>query len=190
MSSAPSIEQQAIVNGINVENVRALINTVKQNPRAGLTRLKVTNTWKGRNQMQARVESFEIGGQTVKRPFTVDIDEPLELGGGNGYANPQEHLTAALNACMMVGYIALCALQGIALEKLEIETEGEIDPRGFLGLDSDVPAGYRSLRSTIRLKGDASNEKLMRIHEMVKSTSPNYYNITRPVDLTSTFVIE
>ena len=52
------------------------------------------------------------------------------------------HLIAALNACMMVGYVALCTLQGIALEKFEIQTEGYIDLRGFLGLDDTIPAGY------------------------------------------------
>ena len=34
---------------------------------------------------------------------------------------------------MIVGYTALCALQGITLQKLEITTEGDIDLRGFLG---------------------------------------------------------
>ena len=38
------------------------------------------------------------------------IDEPLDLGGASGYANPQEYLLAALNACMIVDYTALCAL--------------------------------------------------------------------------------
>jgi hypothetical protein len=82
------------------------------------------------------------------------IDESLELGGGNAYANPQEYLLAALNACMIVGYTALCALQGIALQKLEITTEGDIDLRGFFGLDPAVPAGYRALSSRVVVQGD------------------------------------
>ena len=66
---------------------------------------------------------FGLGGQRVPRRFSIEIDEPCELGGGNAYANPQEHLLAALNACMTVGYVAQCAVRGITLEKLEIETE-------------------------------------------------------------------
>jgi len=133
--------------------------------------------------MRARVEPLRIGGKTVERPFTVDIDEPTELGGGNAYPNPQEHLIAALNACMMVGYVVLCALHGIALKKLEIQTQGDIDLRGFFGLDDSIPAGYRSLTYTVRIKGDASEEQFTKIHEMVMATSPNYYNITRSVTL-------
>jgi hypothetical protein len=91
---------------------------------------------------------------------------------------------------MMVGYVMLCALHGIALEKLEIHTQGDIDLRGFLGLDGGISTGYRSLTFTVRIKGNASEEQFAKIHEMVMATSPNYYNITRPVTLKPTLVIE
>src|SRR6476661_1649576 len=90
----------------------------------------------------------------VPREFSIDIDEPYELGGSNRSANPQEHLLAALNACMMVGYAAQCAVRGITLEKLEIETHGEIDLRGFLGIDAAVPPGYDNLSYVVRIKGN------------------------------------
>lgn len=190
MSNEQASKQKSVVNGINVDDVKGLIEAVKNNPSEGATHWKVTSAWQGRTHMRAQVESLDIGGKTVKRPFTINIDEPLELGGGNTYANPQETLIAALNACMMVGYVALCSLHGIALEKLEIQTEGDIDLRGFFGLDSAIPAGYKSLNYTVRIKGDASKEQFARIHEMVKATSPNYYNVSRPVTLNSTLVIE
>ena len=92
--------------------------------------------------------------------------EPLEIGGGNAYANPQEYLLAALNACMIVGYTALCALQGIALEKLEITTEGDIDLRGFFGLDPAVPAGYRELQSRVVISADGSEVIFFRLRRV------------------------
>ena len=61
---------------------------------------------------------------------------------------------------------------------------------GFFGLDESIPAGYRSLTCTVRIKGDASEEQLAKIHQMVMATSPNYYNITRSVTLKPTLVIE
>jgi uncharacterized OsmC-like protein len=191
MGKAHAIEQrQPIINGINVEDAEALIEAVKQDPRTGLTRWKVTSAWRGRTHMRAEIGPVRIGERTVKRPFTIDIDEPAELGGGDAYPNPQEHLIAALNACMMVGYVELCSLQGIALEKLEIQTEGDIDLRGLFGLDDAVPAGYKSLNYTVRIKGDASKEEFNKIHEMVMATSPNYYNLTRSVALKPTLVVE
>ena len=91
---------------------------------------------------------------------------------------------------MTVGYVALCALNGIELEKLEIETEGEIDLRGFLGLDPTVAPGYEQLDYTVRIKGDGTPEQFEQIHKMVQATSPNYHNIARAVALNARLVVE
>ena len=139
---------------------------------------------------RAQVDGFAIGGADVPRRFAIDIDEPFELGGGNAFANPQEYLLAALNACMMVGYAALCALQGITLQKLEITTEGDIDLRGFFGLDPAVAAGYRQLKSQVMIKGDGTEEQFQKIHQMVLATSPNFYNLTRAVRVMPELVIK
>jgi uncharacterized OsmC-like protein len=104
------------------------------------------------------------------RRFSIDIDEPCELGGSNEYANPQEHLIAALNACMMVGYVAQCAVRGITLESLAIETEGGIDLRGFLGIDPAMKRGYDSLRYTVRIKGNGTKQQFAEIHEAVRGS--------------------
>jgi uncharacterized OsmC-like protein len=155
-----------------------------------MTHWKVANTWQGGMHSRARVDSFAIGGNSVLRNFSFDIDEPLELGGGNAHANPQEYLLAGLNACMMVGYSALCALQGITLKKLEITTEGDIDLRGFFGLDPSIPPGYRELRTRVVIKADGSEDQLRKIHELVLATSPNFYNVTRAVAVVPSLIIE
>jgi uncharacterized OsmC-like protein len=179
-----------VVNGINVNDVLALIEGVKHDPAKGNTQWRVTTVWQGQTRSRSQVEGFAIGGQKVPREFSIDIDEPYELGGSNRFANPQEHLLAALNACMMVGYAAQCAVRGITLEKLEIETHGEIDLRGFLGIDKAVPPGYDNLSYVVRVKGNGTREQFAEIHKTVMATSPNFYNVSRPVDLNRTLVVE
>jgi len=179
-----------VVNGINLDDLFALIGGVKSDPAKGRTRWRVATTWQGQTCSRSQVEGFEIGGEDVKRRFSMDIDEPLELGGSNRFANPQEYLIAALNACMTVGYVAQCAVHGITLESLVIETEGEIDLRGFLGIDPTVANGYESLRYKVRIKGNGTKEQFAEIHEAVMATSPNFYNLSRPVALKSTLVVE
>ena len=171
------------VNGINVSDLFALIEGVRRDAAKGRTNWRVTTTWQGQTRSRAQVEAFEIGGERVLRRFAIDIDEPCELGGTNRFANPQEHLLAALNACMMVGYVAQCAVRGITLESLEIETDGEIDLRGFLGIDPTVPPGYENLRFIVRIKGSGTHEEFAEIHKAVMATSPNFYNVSRPVVL-------
>jgi uncharacterized OsmC-like protein len=179
-----------VVNGINVDDLFALIDGVKRNPATGKTDWRVKTTWQDGAQSRAQIDGFGIGGECVARRFSIDIDEPRELGGTDRFANPQEHLIAALNACMMVGYVAQCAVHGIRLERLEIETDGEIDLRGFLGIDPAVPPGYENLNYTVRIKGSGTKDEFAKIHQAVMATSPNFYNLFRPVTLKPTFVVE
>ena len=190
MTQTTASSSSSVVNGIDTDAVHTLIDEVDGEPAKGMTHWKVASAWQGGMRSRAQVDSFAIGGADVPRRFAIDIEEPFELGGGNAYSNPQEHLIAALNACMMVGYTVLCALQGITLEKLEITTEGDIDLRGFFGLDPSVAAGYRQLKSQVMIKGDGTEEQFQKIHQMVLATSPNFYNITRAVRVMPELVIK
>jgi uncharacterized OsmC-like protein len=190
MTAQTKTTRPTVVTGINVDDLYALIDGVKRDAAKGKTNWRVTTSWQGQARSRAQVDSFEIGGERVPRRFSIDIDEPCELGGTNQFANPQEHLIAALNACMMVGYVAQCAVRGIIIESLEIETDGEIDLRGFLGIDPAMPPGYENLDYIVRIKGSGTKEDFAEIHEAVMATSPNFYNMSRPVVLKPTLVVE
>jgi uncharacterized OsmC-like protein len=190
MGAQSKTVEPTVVNGINVDDLFALIGDVRREPEKGKTNWRVTTTWQGQARSRAEIESYEIGGERVARRFSIDIDEPRELGGSNSFANPQDHLIAALNACMTVGYVAQCAVRGITLESLAIETDGEIDLRGFLGIDPAVPQGYESLSYTVRIKGSGTKEQFAEVHQAVMATSPNFYNLSRPVVLKPALVIE
>jgi uncharacterized OsmC-like protein len=178
------------VNGINVDDLFGLIEGVRREPAKAKTNWHVTTTWQGQTRSRSQVRGFAIGGEQVPRRFSIDIDEPCELGGSNRFANPQEHLIAALNACMTVGYVAQCAVRGITLESLAIETDGDIDLRGFLGIDPAVPRGYESLSYSVHIKGNGTKEQFAEVHEAVIATSPNFYNMSRAVALKPALVIE
>jgi uncharacterized OsmC-like protein len=190
MVAQRKIAEPTIVNGVNVDDLFALIEGVRKDAARGKTSWRVTTTWQGQARSRGQVEGFGMGGEQVSRRFSIDIDEPCELGGSNRFANPQEHLLAALNACMMVGYVAQCAVRGVTLESLEIETDGEIDLRGFLGIDPAVLPGYETLSYTVRIKGSGTKEEFAEIHEAVMATSPNFYNVSRPVTLKPSLVVE
>lgn len=177
-------------NGVNAPVVTELIEAVKQDPAKGMTHWGVTTRWMGGCVSETDVTGYEIGGRRVKQDYRIRIDEPRELGGSDTMPNPQEYLLAATNACMMVTYVALATLQGITLESLEIETEGEIDLRGLFGLDESVNPGYNELTYTVRMKGDGTEEQFQQIHEMVKATSPNYANMARAIAMRSRLVVE
>jgi hypothetical protein len=67
---------------------------------------------------------------------------------------------------------------------------GDIDLRGFFGLDPSVAPGYRELRTRVVIKSDGAKDQLRKIHDLVIAASPNVHNITRPVSLKPTLVLE
>ena len=43
-------------------------------------------------------------------------------------------------------------LLGITLESLEVEVTGDVDVRGTLAMNAEVPVGFRAMRCAIRLR--------------------------------------
>jgi len=188
-TTTPAAET-AHINDIDVGALQRLVEEVKADPNNGEARFSVTTRWQGGTRTETSVDFWEIGGRREGRGFTIPTDEPPALLGQSRHANPQEVLMAGMNACMMVGYAALCSAEGITLEKLEIETDGELDLRGFLALDRNVKPGYDELRYTVRIKGDGTPEQFKKIHEAVQKTSPNYFNLSQPVRLVADLQVE
>ena len=179
-----------VVNGIDTAHVMEVVNQIIDDPSKAMTSWSVSTEWKGGTRSDTHVKGYVVGGEFVKKDFTLSVDEPLELGGTNLFANPQEYLLSALNACMIVGYAAACAMHGIELDELRIETEGDIDLRGFLGIDPDVAPGYEELKYTVHIRGNATPEEFQKVHEIVCATSPNRFNISRPIKLITNLVVE
>ena len=190
MAASTKTTNPTVVNGIDVLGLFALIEDIKRNSENGQTHWHVVTTWQGRTRSRAEIDSYRLGGERLPRRFSIDIDEPRELGGADSFANPQEHLLAALNACMTVGYVVQCARRGITLESLAIETEGEIDLRGFLGIDPSIPPGYQCLNYTVRIKGSGTTEQFAEIHNAVMTTSPNFYNLSHAIALKPNLIVE
>lgn len=170
-----------ILNGLDLDALNANVEEIRAEPANAHVAFRVTTRWTGQTRSESVVEGYELGGQKIDRRFKIIADEPLELLGGNSAPNPQELLMAALNACMMVGYVANAALHGIELKSVEIDTHGELDLRGFLGLDDTIPPGYRQIDYTVRICGPGTPEQFEAIHQAVMKTSPNFFNLNQPI---------
>ena len=182
--------KSTVINGIDTDGVKALIGHVAEDSANATTHWRVSSSWKGGTRSDTRVSTYGFGKEQIKKDFTISIDEPTELGGTNQFANPQEYLLAALNGCIMVGYVVGCSMEGIELEEVRIETEGDIDLRGFLGLDPKVKPGYDEISYTVHIKGNGTPEQYQKVHDTVCATSPNRFNIANAIKLKSKLVTE
>lgn len=169
------------VNGIDVSALRQFAQQVAADPAKGIVRFSVGTKWEHQTRTVATVRHYELGGERHARHFEIAADEPAELLGKDTAPNPQELLMAALNACMSVGYAANAAAMGITLHRLEIDTEGQLDLRGFLGLDDSVNPGYDEVTYVVRLQTDAPRDKVEKLHEVATRTSVNLANFSKPI---------
>lgn len=177
-------------NDIDTESLFGVIEEVKKDQEKGKLKFHVNTEWKGGTRSEASVRPIILGGNKIHRSFTIPADEPPQLLGEDSAPNPQELLFSAMNACMLVGYVVGASVKGIKLEKLEIETEGELDLRGFLGIDENVKPGYDTITYQVRIKGNGTQEQFQEIHEAVIRTSPNRFNMANPIKLESELLVE
>ncbi len=185
-----AIQSRRIVNGVDTVALKQLVEQSAPGGPQSQVRFGVSTSWRGGAKSETHVEAYELAGRRIEKDFSILIDEPRELCGSDAAPNPQEMLMAAFNACMVVGYVAGAAVNGIELDSVVIETSGELDLRGFLGLDANVKPGYERLHYTVRIKGDGTREQFQKIHETVMATSPNRWNIANPIKLSSDLIVE
>ena len=178
--------KNAPVNGLDLQALDTVVEAIEADASQAQVGFDVVTRWKGQTRSETTVTGFTMAGERVSRTHTIVADEPCELLGSDCAPNPQELLMAAVNACMMVGYVAGASLKGITLENVEIRTRGQLDLRGFLGLSDDVPAGYESIDYDVIVKGDGTAADFEEIHQTVMKTSPNYFNISRPIRMNGT----
>jgi uncharacterized OsmC-like protein len=172
------------VNGVNVDQLVATVNAIQQNPALARFQFRAQNEWIGGGHTRTSIQGFYGAGRedtSRSRPFILEGDEPPVLLGNNAGANAVETVLHALASCLAVGFIYNAAAQGINVESLSFDLEGDLDLRAFLGLSEEVRPGYENIRLTYRVKSDASLEKIEELCEYVQKTSPVLDIIRNPV---------
>jgi uncharacterized OsmC-like protein len=138
----------------------------------------------GRARVTIRVAT-ELGEgmrcETSARGHTVFADEPRSFGGGDTAQSPVEMLLSSLVTCQAITYRLWAAELGIALEQIEVEVAGDLDLRGYLGMDGDAPAGYRALRIRVGLSGPETRERYAELAEAVDAHCPVLDVLSRPI---------
>ena len=177
------------VNGLDLNALGETVEAIQQDAKKAIVGFDVTTRWTGQTRSETTVDGFTMAGERVTRTHKIVADEPCELLGTDSAPNPQELLMAAFNACIMVGYVAGSSLKGITLDSVEIKTRGELDLRGFLGLSDEVAPGYESIAYEVKIKGDGTPDQFEEIHQTVLKTSPNYFNISRPIRVDATLTV-
>lgn len=152
------------INGIDLNVLTGTVEAIKRDPELGKCKFRARNKWIDANSNCTAVSDF-YGAKSEQKHETVFemyADEPPILAGRDAAPNPVEHLLHALASCVTTSLVAHSAVNGIHIEELESELEGDIDLNGFLGLNPDVPKGFTNIRVKFRVKTDSGNLDMLR----------------------------
>ena len=165
------------INEVDLIGLSELVERFGADPSEAVVSFMARSRWTG---------GIESATEVRHHPPVV-VDEPENLGGHDVAPNPVEYVLIAFGSCLTVGYAAVASVRGIELRSLEIEIEGILDLRVFLGL-VDGHAGYERIEVTACVESDASAEELEALHQAVVATSPVGHTLQNPVELVTRLV--
>ena len=119
----------------------------------------------------------------VTGTHTFKVDEPEVLGGTDLAANPVQLVLASLGACQAITYRVWAAKLGIALEGVEARVEGDLDLRGFFGLDDGIRPGFTRIRLFVTLRGPEPPERYEELQDAVNRHCPVLDIVANPVTI-------
>jgi uncharacterized OsmC-like protein len=172
-----------ITNGVNVDDLAQTIQAVKEQPEMARFQFRVSNRWLGGGHNRSAVNGFRGAMQEMEHgaTFAMDAAEPPVLLGDDQAANPVEYLLHALAACVTTSMVYHAAGQGIEIEAVESKIEGDLDLRGFLGIDPKVRNGYESIRMNMRIKSNADDRQWPKLVQLGPGFSPVFDSLTKGV---------
>ena len=159
------------VNGINLTVLKETVDAIQADAELGKCHFRATNKWLDGSHNSTSIKDFYGAKQEQSHKHTFE----LYAAGADEGPNPVEHLLHALASCVTTSMVAHAAVQGINIAELESRLEGDIDLRGFLGLDATVPKGYTNIRMTFKVKTDEEN--LLKLKKLTEF-SPVYNTLT------------
>jgi uncharacterized OsmC-like protein len=177
------------LNGIDVSQLSATIDAIKNNPTMADFKFNATTTWLKGGHCSTKIQNFTGANTEDKsrnKPFILDGDEPPLLLGENHGPNAVEALLHALGSCLSVGVVYNAAARGININSLSFDIEGELNLHAFLGLSETIRPGYSGVKVKINIDTDASPDSIEDLCRYVEKTSPVLDCIRNPVPITLT----
>jgi len=173
-------------NGVDVPTLFATLDAVKASPQIADFRFRAHNTWVSGTHNRTTIQGFYGAGQedtSRTEPFVYDADPPAVLVGNNKAPIPVEFLLHAIAACLTAGLADVAAARGVTLHRVDSTVEGHIDLLGILGISPNVRNGYKQIRVSFKVDGDATPEQLAALVEQSRRRSAVYDVLVNGTDV-------
>jgi len=109
--------------------------------------------------------------ETSARTFTLQMDEPKQMGGTDLAMTPMEVALSAMAGCQAIVVKLFARANGIKFDDFYIEVEGDHDMAALQG-KSDNRTGFQEIRVNMHFKTDEPKEKIEEFVSFVEQTCP------------------
>lgn len=170
-------------NGVDTATLFATLDAVKGQNEIAKFRFRASNTWVSGTHSRSTISGFYGAMQEMEhvKETVLDSDHPAVLVGKDNGPTPVEYLLHALASCLTAGVANIAAARGVDLTKVSSTVEGDIDLLGILGLSGgSTRNGYKQMKVTFHIEGDADEETLRGIVEQSRQRSAVYDALTNP----------
>jgi uncharacterized OsmC-like protein len=106
-------------------------------------------------------------------------------GGDGSLLCSGDMLLEALVACAGVTVRAVATSLGISVRSGSVRAEGDLDFRGTMGVEREVPVGFTAIRLAFELESDADAEQLARLLELTERYCVVYRTLASGPTLTT-----
>ena len=164
----------SVINGVDRDKLSGTIDLIKGKPGLAKFKFNIRNEWQDGGHNRSTVHEFSGAGTNFVHAvkFELDADEPAILLGEDQGPSAGEYLLHALAACVTTAIVYHAAARGIAIEEVESSIEGDVDLRGFLGIDPKVRNGFQEIRMNFRIKADVPDDQLQELCRIGQQYSP------------------
>jgi uncharacterized OsmC-like protein len=120
----------------------------------------------------------------VTGEHTIVIDERPSIGGTHEGASPIEAVLGVLAACQAITYRTWAAKLGVAVDRVAVTVDGDIDLNGFFGLDDAARAGFTAIRVTVAIDGPESPDRYRELADEADRHCPVFDLMANTVPVT------
>ena len=151
---------------LDMDTFKQTTEAIRNDPKLGQGNFTTVTEWTDGSQ-----------ARTTARSFTIETDEPAPLGGTDKGIDPMELLLAAVGTCLQIGWVTHANKRGVEFRSLRIETRGDYDLSGYLGIDPKIPPGFLNITYSVEVDTDAEPAILEEIRAAAEKGSPVTQNV-------------
>ena len=142
---------------MNAEELKTIQTPIKQKYKEDPAKARITlraDGVLGGQKISCKLESGKAAVEAGLHPAT---------GGDGSFVCSGDLLLESLVACFGVTLKAVATAMGLSIRQGRIQAEGDLDFRGTLGIEKDVPVGFTQIRLAVHLDTGEPAEKIAKL---------------------------